>query len=512
MTYQNDLRMWPTLFGVKKAVTATLVALSTVGILVVVPAVAQEQSPAVDIAPVNAKVRERLQELIKNSGFKASQIGAWVGDKADAGQQVLFSQNSEVQYIPASLSKLVTAGAILQELHPGYKFKTQLVSDAAVKDGGVLSGDVYLKGGGDPSFVSENMWFLVNEFTRAGIANIEGDVVVDDSRFDSIRIGQDRESVRVDRAYDAPIGAMSMNWNSVNVYIRPGAKAGDPARVILDPDTPYLRLINDAKTTSPKSSASAGRSLAVERVSQKDFEGDVIRVTGKIALGSGEAVFYKSISHPDLWSGHNLVSFLKQRGITVRGKVRRGRASTSASALATYESKPLALIVADMSKFSNNYVGEMLVKNLAAENGVLPATMPAGMAQLEKFLTKVGFKSGEYAFVNASGFSRANKMTPAQLGRLLEAMREDFTSYPEFLTSLPIGGVDGTLKNRMKNGGAERWVRAKTGLLNGVVGLAGYAGRGNGHVRTFAFIYNGPGREDRARVLFDQMAAVLAED
>ncbi|MCM2280406.1 MAG: D-alanyl-D-alanine carboxypeptidase/D-alanyl-D-alanine-endopeptidase, partial [Bdellovibrionaceae bacterium] len=198
--------------------------------------------------------------------------------------------------------------------------------------------------------------------------------------------------------------------------------------------------------------------------------------------------------------------------ITVQGKVKRGSAPSQAAVLATYESKPLALIVADMAKFSNNYVAEMLVKNLAAENGVVPATMPAGMAQLEKYLTDVGFKKGEYAFINASGLSRENRMSPAQLGRLLEAMREDFTSYPEFLTSLPIGGVDGTLKSRMKNTGAERWVRAKTGLLNGVVGLAGYAGRSNGTVRTFAFIYNGGGREDQARALFDRMAAALAED
>ncbi len=463
-------------------------------------------SPASSVP--DARLNARLKQLVEKSGFKSGQLGLWVGDKTAEGRRELFSQNGGAKFIPASLSKLVTAAAILHDLHPGYRYKTQLVSAAKVKDGGVLAGDLVLKGGGDPSFVSENMWFLVNEFTRSGIVAVEGDVVVDDSRFDAVRIGEDRESVRVDRAYDAPVGAMSMNWNSVNVYIRPGAKAGDPARVTVDPDSPYLRLVNGATTGAP----GAAKSISVSRSSEKGFDGDVIRVSGRVAAGASEAVVYKSVTHPDLYAGHNLIVFLKQRGVTVRGAVKRGRAPESAAPLATYESKPLALIVADMSKFSNNYVAEMLVKNLAAENGVVPATMPAGMARLEKYLERVGLKKEEYAFINASGFSRGNRMTPAQLGRLLEAMREDFTSYPEFLTSLPIGGVDGTLKNRLRNTAGERWVRAKTGLLNGVVGLAGYAGKPDGGVRAFVFIYNGGGKEDQARALFDRMAAALAED
>ncbi|MCM2283057.1 MAG: D-alanyl-D-alanine carboxypeptidase/D-alanyl-D-alanine-endopeptidase, partial [Bdellovibrionaceae bacterium] len=259
-------------------------------------ALAREKGPSSRAIDANAAVHARLKQLAERSGFEAKHLGLWVGDKSESGQEIIFSQNGETQFIPASLSKLVTAAAIFHTLHPGYKYKTQLVSDAKLKDGGALAGSLYLKGGGDPSFVSENMWFLVNELTRTGIVTVEGDIVVDDSRFDSIRIGQDRENTRVDRAYDAPIGAMSMNWNSVNVFVRPGAKAGEPARVILDPDTPYLRLVNDATT----SAAGKGKSIAVERTSKEGFEGDMIRVTGKISADTNELVFFKSISHPDL--------------------------------------------------------------------------------------------------------------------------------------------------------------------------------------------------------------------
>jgi serine-type D-Ala-D-Ala carboxypeptidase/endopeptidase (penicillin-binding protein 4) len=448
----------------------------------------------------------RLEKIVQGAGFKDKQLGLWVATNSNGKLEAQFSKNSGEQLIPASLSKIVTAGAVVHQLHPTFKYKTQLVSDAKVKDG-ILAGSLYLKGGGDPSFVSENMWFLVNEFTRNGITQIDGDVIVDDALFDNVRIGQDRESVRVDRAYDAPLGAMSMNWNSVNIYIRPASKAGEQAKVFVDPETPYLRVINETKTVA----AGRGKTIAVERTSQKGFEGDVIQVNGAIATDVPEVVFYKSITNPDMYCGHNLVSFLRQRGISVKGSVKKGVAPGSADVLATAESKPLAQILGDMMKWSNNYVAEMLVKGLAAENGVKPATMAAGMQQLEKYLDSIGLKKGTYSFVNASGFSRVNRLSPEQLGKVLESVRDNFTAFPEYLSALPIGGVDGTLKNRMKGTKAERWVRAKTGLLNGVVGLSGFAGSEDGTVRSFVFIYNGAGKEDQARALFDRLAAALVE-
>jgi D-alanyl-D-alanine carboxypeptidase/D-alanyl-D-alanine-endopeptidase (penicillin-binding protein 4) len=453
---------------------------------------------------------ERLKKAVNASGFKAGELGLWVGTASGKGKQLetYYALNADKLFIPASLSKIPTAGAVLNALHPGFKFKTQLVSDAKVENGN-LGGALFLKGGGDPSFVSENMWFLVNELTRTGVKTIEGDVVVDDSRFDTIRFGDDRQDERVDRAYDAPIGAMSMNWNAVNVYVRPGDKVGDKLRVFADVSSPYLKVRNETRTAA----AGKGKNVGVERTSEKGFSGDVIVVSGGMAIDQGEAVVYKSISNPDQWSGSILVEFLRQRGIEVKGKVRTGAAPKSALVLATSESRSLTSAVADMGKWSNNYVAEMLIKNLSAEAGDAPGTMTGGMARVIKYLEGAGLKKDEFEFINAAGFTRKNKFTPQQLGRVLEHIHADFTIFPEFLSSLPIAGVDGTLRNRMKNSRAERWVRAKTGLLNGVVGLAGFAGRPAGRVVSFAFIYNGAaGREDKARALFDRMAASIVED
>jgi D-alanyl-D-alanine carboxypeptidase/D-alanyl-D-alanine-endopeptidase (penicillin-binding protein 4) len=414
---------------------------------------------------VDEKLVARLKADIAGSKIKSSEIGVWVGSEADT----FFAHDADSAMIPASLSKLVTLGSVLHELRPGFKFKTTLVSDSKISDGRV-QGDLYLKGAGDPSFVSENMWFLVNELTRTGVTKVEGDIIVDDSRFDQVRWGDDRQEERVDRAYDAPVGAMSMNWNSVSVYVRPGDKAGEKAQVFADVMSPYIRVKNESKTVA----SGRGITITVERAGEKDFVGDVIVVSGAIALGHPEKVFYKNITQPDLWAGNNLVEFLKQRGISVKGGVRIGRAPAKGAVLATSESKPLSLIAADMAKWSNNYVAEMLVKNMAAEAGG-QGSMVAGMVQVRKYLEHAGLKQGSFEFVNAAGLTRKNRLSARQIGLVLEHVRKDFSIFPEFLSALPIAGVDGTLRNRMKQSPGENWVRAKTGLLNGVVGLAGFS-------------------------------------
>lgn len=453
-----------------------------------------------------SSLESKLQSVMKESGFKPSEVGIWVGQRSANGAEKIFGISDDVSMIPASLSKLITVGAVVKTLHPSYKFKTELLSSSSIKNG-ALGGSLYLKGSGDPSFVSENMWVLVNNFTRTGVTSIEGDIVVDDTRFDSVRIGEDRENVRNDRAYDAPLGAMSMNWNSVNVYVRPG-KVGEPCEVTADPVNTYIKVRNTCKTVS-----GGAKGVNVDRTSEKSFWGDIVSVSGKIGANSDEVVIYKNISRPDLWSGAHLLEFLKQRGIIVKGKVITGATPKGAKVLAFSESKQLSNVIADTGKWSNNYVAEMLVKNLAAESGSVPATMPDGLKVVQRFVQQMGLSDKNLVFTNASGFTRDNRITAGQLGKFLTLMQADFTVFPEYLMSLPIAGVDGTLRNRMKGGKAERWVRAKTGLLNGVVGLAGYAGETDGDVLSFACIFNGsPAKEVQARAFFDKLAAVIAQN
>lgn len=471
-------------------------------------------APAMDMVTQRATLANRLESQVKQAGFKKDEIGVWISD----GINTVYVHHADKKFIPASLSKIPTAAAALSILPQGHKFKTTLVADPGntsiasnlTAPSGVLKGPLYLVGGGDPSFVSETIWFLVNEFTRTGIKEIDGDLVVDDSRFDSIRFGEDRQSQRVDRAYDAPLGAMSLNWNSVTAWVRPATKVGEPAQIVMDVASTFIRLQNKTKTGK----SGQGFSVSIERLkSENPAEGETYLATGSIGLDHPEKAIYKSIRDPVIWTAQSVKVFFESRGIKIKGSVRPGVAPNKALVLATAESKALPLIVSDMMKWSNNYVADMLIKNLAAEAGERPATTSQGVKQVRQYLEKTAaLKPSEFEFVNGAGFTRENSFTPSQLGAVLTAVRNDFRIFPEFLASLPIAGVDGTLRSRFRGLEGTGWVRAKSGLLNGAIGLAGYAGDDGGRIYTFVLLFNGPaGKEDAARSLFDRLATTLVK-
>lgn len=443
-------------------------------------------------------IEKEFSALAKKFGVNEKDMGlyATVGEGQD--MKVLLDVNGKKVMIPASITKVATASAVLAHFPPGYRFKTQLLGDSEIKNG-VLKGNLYLKGGGDPSFVSENMWYLVNAFTRNKIKKVDGDIVVDDSLFDQIRFDGSRQKERVDRAYDAPVGAMSFNWNSVNIFVRANGK-GNGAEVFIDPENDYIRLVNKAKTVG-----GGGNNLIAERQDDSKFNGDVIRVGGSLGQDLKEVVVYKSVTQPDLWSGYNLKAFLAQRGVQIVGSVKSGQAPEKAQVLSESESKAIEQIVADMNKFSNNYVAEMLTKNLGAVKKPKGASLTDGVQVINEHMQSLGVPLDQYLFESPSGLTRQNKMSSFAMWKVLQHLRADFRVQPEFLTSLPIAGIDGTLKKRMKSSKAERWVRAKTGFLTNVVSLAGYAGLEDGRVVTFSFVYNGSTDETKVRTFFDNL-------
>ena len=445
------------------------------------------------------ELKERLEKRIRASGFASSQLGLVVMDLGQGQDRPLFGLNEQEEFIPASVTKLATAATVLQRMGSTYKLQTGLWSSANVKDG-VLNGDLVLKGGGDSGFISESMWFLVNELTRTGITKVDGDIIVDDSLFDSIRTDPSRDPERVDRAYDAPVGAMSFNWNSVNIFVRPTA-VGRPAEVFLDPLRDYFEIENHTKTVG-----GAVGSLEFSRV------GNRVIVHGNIGINHDEMVAYKNVDDPADWSGRNLVFFLSQRGITVTGRVKKGKTPAQARLLAKADSKPIGQAVADMMKFSNNYVAEMLTKDIAAQkaNGA-PASLEQGMALIrDNMRDNLGIVPSRFVLLNPSGLSRKNRIRPRDLVEILVRSKSNFPIFAEMLSGLPLAGLDGTLKKRMST--MQGWVRAKTGSLAGIVALAGYAGSHDGQVRAFAFIFNGKSsQDDSARHLFDGLAEDLVQ-
>lgn len=403
------------------------------------------------------------------------------------GNEEVFSVNAELKKNPASLSKIVTSFAILKKIPVGYRFYTKLYSDGV---------NLYLQGGGDPTFVSENLWYLVNEFTRTGIKNIKGNLIIDDSLFDSVRFDDSRQDKRVDRAYDSPVGALSFNWNAVNIFVKP-SKTGERANVTVDPISNYYTLVNSTITVS----GAVKKELAVS-ISNTE---KLITVSGDVLIGSKEKTIYKGIAEPDLWTGSNLIYFLQQRNISFEGKIVSGSVPEKAELVAVFESKSLSNILADMNKFSSNFVAEMLVKNMAAQEQKKGASLKRGVEMIREELAKVGISQDEISIVNPSGLTKNNSFSASSLNKVLNLIKKDFSIYPIFLEGLPVAGIDGTLKKRMKGTLAEGWVRAKTGSLDGVVSLAGFAGKRDGTIYAFSFLYNGLQDEATVREAFDQL-------
>ena len=400
--------------------------------------------------------------------------------------KIIFGLNEKTQLIPASITKVFTTYAVLKQIPLNYKFKTEMFFDDK---------NLYVKGGGDPGFVSENMWYLVNEFKRQGVSHIPGDIILDDSLFDQVRYDESRESKRIDRSYDAPVGALSFNWNSVNVYIKP-----EDGKVLayIDPESNYFTLRNTAKISKK----------AKDLILSIDQDSQVITVSGELSSQVPEKAYFKNVSDPIKWFGENLKSFLNQRGISIKGKVKAGQVSSSARSVAVVESKTISSILTDMNKFSNNFVAEMLTKNLAAYSGESPAKLSTGVGLIKSELKKININDKDLTLLNPSGFSRDNKFSAHALTEVLNTIQNDFKIYPSFVDSLPLAGFDGTLKKRMKDTAAEGYVRAKTGYLDGVVSLAGYAAKKpstGSEVYAFTFIYNGSKDEAIVRATFDKI-------
>ncbi|MBT4761771.1 MAG: D-alanyl-D-alanine carboxypeptidase/D-alanyl-D-alanine-endopeptidase [Bdellovibrionaceae bacterium] len=451
----------------------------------------------------------QIKSKVLKSSISSSNLGILIRYDLGPDSKVLYQLNEKKKFIPASVSKIIPATVALEAFPRGHQFVTKILANKDVSITKTLNGSIYIKGDGDPKFTSESMWELVNRFSRTGITKITGDIIVDDSKFDQLRFDPSREASRIDRAYDAPVGALSFNWNSVNMFVRPGKGVGTAAIVTADPINEYVKVINQAKTVK----AHKKTRLRVTRKNNTKFKKDTIVVTGTIALGHSEIVKYKNISYPDYWSGYQLKAFLKQRGIKVSGHVTKGKAPKATILLAQLPSANISLIVSDMMKYSNNYIAEMLTKNLAALGQKTNVSLKQGVSKMSLYLrNRIGLENSPFVFKNPSGLTRENRFSPEDIDLIHSSVQKNFQIFPEYLNSLPISGIDGSLKNRMKNFNIKGWVRAKTGTLTGVTALAGFAGQSGGTMFQFVYFFNGPERKkQKAMKLFDELSKTLVQ-
>ncbi|RME15771.1 MAG: D-alanyl-D-alanine carboxypeptidase/D-alanyl-D-alanine-endopeptidase [Bdellovibrio sp.] len=435
------------------------------------------------------QIKKIVQQELQRIGLSQDSFGIVFGVP---GSSPLYVLNENQLLKPASLTKLVSAAAFLHYFGPEKKFVTTIKATGFQKDS-ILYGDLYLVGGGDPAFVSESLWNLVNNFLRSGIKEVRGQIYVDDSRFDNQLVDGGRQFTFNDRAYSAPVSAMSFNWSSINVYVRPGNKKGTLGQVYLDPETELVKLKNKVKTVAKGPTRLMVQRQPTKQILSKNFlfkPLETISVEGQIALKEPEKVYYKNIRYPALWAGEQLYQFLKRRGIFVKKrKVSKKRVPENSWLVSQWEGQSVALLVRGMLKFSNNLIAEALTKNLAYEkNKKAGASLRAGLQWIRRYLKdRCGIKN--FKMDSPSGLSKVNRFRPIDLFKLLSVIYSDFEVFPDLVSSLPLAGRDGTLKKRF-SGAKGLVIRAKTGLLNGVVGVAGFGQGRNGRITQFVLLYN----------------------
>jgi len=458
-------------------------------------------------APVSESVLN-LRRDIKNvfSRERLVNLKAGVAIASLETGEILFELNADELLIPASVNKVLTAYVALKKLKPTSTFKTEIYITSPIREG-KCSGDLYIKGGGDPSLVSERMWMLVNELIRSGMKEVSGNLVGDSSYFDQERTPAVRPKYLKDQAYNAPIGALSFNFNTTTIYVRAGETVGSDPVVYSDPENSYIDIVNHAKTTS----SGTKNTLVVSRTEHvKGDMGDTVLLRGNVPVDAPEMRFYRNIVNPTLYTTHMFRKFLESRGVKVVGKSIEGVVPASARRILEFDSLPMWQVVWGMNKFSNNFVADQVLKKLGAEMWGAPGTREKGILAIQDALEDIGISKKAYQVTDGGGLSRDTQITARQILKVLTAAYRDFGLSSEFLASLGIAGEDGTLKSRFPNSSVLPPLRAKTGSLDGVTSLAGYSSSADKELLAFVILLNDSKMKyGRMTAWVDQVATTL---
>lgn len=453
---------------------------------------ARSASDALNQTPptLTEDVRDKLNALFLEQPLSKIEAGAEVMD-CETGN-VLWGYAPEKALNPASNLKLLTTAASLDLLGPAFRFDTTFLRDGPIEDG-VLKGNLYVRGSGDPEVVYESVWKIVKDLQALGLNRIEGDLVADDSAFDSERTIQSWTEDVLDgdtQAYNPPLSALSFNFNTVAILVRPGARLNAPVRVSLETPTSYIKVENEAVTGKPAAaftlSFSRERGGAEEGAAQ-----EVLTLTGKMPSSMESKRFYRTITDPPRFALALLRDMMDKEGLVVTGQNRAGVTPTEAVGLYTHYSSQLSVLLTHMNKLSSNFIAEHVLKALGAKSYGTPGSTEKGLKVLREWASRAGIGWESAMILNGSGLSLETRVSPHQLVSLLCHVHKDFQLRYDFVSTLPISGVDGTMRNRMKGTPAAGQVRAKTGSVRGVFGFSGFLQTAGGKLLAFSFLSNG---------------------
>ncbi|MEO6362629.1 MAG: D-alanyl-D-alanine carboxypeptidase/D-alanyl-D-alanine-endopeptidase [Caldimonas sp.] len=437
-----------------------------------------------------------VEAALTRHGVPHEAMVAWVQEVESARPRLAWQADKPAN--PASLMKLVTTFAGLELLGPAFSWSTPVWLQGPVVNG-VLAGDVVVKGNGDPKLVLERMWLLVRRLQQAGVREIRGDIVLDRSAFTPGELNPADFDGEPLRPYNAGADALLLNFRAVLFTIIP-----DPARGVatIAFDPPLAGVRADASVPLVAGGCDDWRAAL-----KPDFTDPTrLRFAGGFAMACGEKVWPVAYSDPKTYNERALAGLWAEEGGRLGGVVRDGTAPQSPPSF-ELRSPALAELVRDINKLSNNVMAQQLFLTLGAtQRGA--GTPDASRAVVRQWLrSRVGRAADSAVIVNGSGLSRDSRLSAALLGRLLQAAWSSAVM-PELMSSLPVAGVDGTLR---RSRGVPGRAHLKTGSLRDVVGVAGYVLADSGRRYVVVGIVNHP-NANAARPALEALSEWAASD
>lgn len=447
-----------------------------------------------------------INKIISDPFFGKTLIAIDIFDLTDSLS--LFQKNEKLLLRPASNMKLLTTATALINLGEYYTYRTDIYHTGVI-EGNTLFGDVFVVGGFDPLFSSEDLDSLVVVIKSLGVKNISGGIYADISKKDSMYWGKGW-MWDDDPEPSAPyLSALNINGNSIEVVVE-AAEIDSPAIVKLYPEIKFVDVVNNSVTVDERN---AGDFLITrDWVNRKN----TIQVNGKVSKAKVSNSFENkskvNLLYPERYFLTAFKEKLEGQEISIEKQIDvRSLAENSVYLASIYRS--IDTVLSAVNKVSDNLSAEMLIYAIAYSDSGAPAVANDGLAAVKILIDSIGLISDDYSFADGSGVSHYNLISAELILKALKYFyyeRKDL--FPLFYNSLAVAGIDGTLKNRMKNTSAQNNVHAKTGTLNGVSNLSGYVTAKNGHLLAFSImIQNFVEEYSKARSFQNKICVLLAE-
>ncbi len=446
-------------------------------------------SPSTSVAPAaDDGLTAAIDTLLEDPRLDSASVEVVVRD-AGTGE-VLYARDPDRRLLPASNAKLFTAAAALDVLGEEHRFDTDVLGDGSVR-AGILRGDLYLRGGGDPTALAEDYADLAGQVRDAGIRQVRGDLVADDTYFDDVRLGDSWAWDDEPYYYSAQTSALTVapdtdyDSGTVRVSAAPGQPGGEPL-VTITPVTDAVQIVNTATTGAPGSSDT----LSIQR----DHGSPVVRITGSVPADGSATTEWVTAWDPTGYAADVFARALADAGVRLRGSDdERADTPAGAAVVGTHRSMTVAELMTPFMKLSNNMHAEALVKTMGAET-TGEGSWDAGIEQVDAFALEQGVAEGAIRLVDGSGLSRKDLVTGDAVTDLLIAVQDE-AWFDTYYAALPVAGISerlvgGTLRSRMTGTAAAGNLRGKTGTLTGVTALSGYVTDADGRELVFSMISN----------------------